>query len=148
MPIAYFHRYYRLTPLLAFIMYFVAFVMYPLASGPARGFSDHMTENCAKYGWKNILYINNYETDSLKGCMGQTWYLANDMQMFLILPWFMLCYLWKKPVAWIILACLFIANLVVSFYVAYHYDLGTYIVSPFDVSFKLVNSRTPPSKQI
>ena len=32
----YFNRYYRLTPLLAFIMYFSAFVIYPLTSGPAR----------------------------------------------------------------------------------------------------------------
>lgn len=34
--LAYFQRYYRLTFLLAFVMYFSAFVIYPLASGPGR----------------------------------------------------------------------------------------------------------------
>ena len=33
---AYFRRFWRLTPLLAFTMYFSTFALYPLASGPGR----------------------------------------------------------------------------------------------------------------
>ncbi len=35
--VAYFHRYYRLTPLLAFILYFSTYVVFPLATGPYHG---------------------------------------------------------------------------------------------------------------
>ncbi|XP_037071390.1 O-acyltransferase like protein-like [Pollicipes pollicipes] len=38
-----------------------------------------------KYWWKNPVYINNlYESDNM--CLGQTWYLANDMQIFVLSP--------------------------------------------------------------
>lgn len=34
--IAYFHRYYRLTPILAIILYFSTYVIFPLTTGPYR----------------------------------------------------------------------------------------------------------------
>ena len=70
-PIAYFHRYYRLTPLLAFVMYFFAFVVYPMASGPGRTIlSNYTMKNCESYGWANLLYINNFYPDLGESCFG------------------------------------------------------------------------------
>ena len=51
--IAYFHRYYRLTPLLAFTLYFSAFVIYPMTSGPGKMLVyNGNIENCKANGWR------------------------------------------------------------------------------------------------
>ena len=47
------------------------------------------SERCTKNPWVDLLYINNFRIDYLEDqgdCLGQTWYLANDMQFFLIAP--------------------------------------------------------------
>ena len=43
------------------------------------------TGYCKRHWWTNLLYINNllyYD----EACVGQTWYLACDMQFFLVSP--------------------------------------------------------------
>ena len=123
-PIAYFHRYYRLTPLLAFIIYFGAYVIYPLGSGPIGNEIKGGTTNCDSYGWADLLYINNFYPKPEHICEGQTWYLANDMQLFLILPWLMLLYRAHKLLGYAIVGVCLVANLIVSFYIAWHYGIG------------------------
>uniref|UniRef100_A0AC35EUY7 Nose resistant-to-fluoxetine protein N-terminal domain-containing protein n=1 Tax=Panagrolaimus sp. PS1159 TaxID=55785 RepID=A0AC35EUY7_9BILA len=39
---------------------------------------------CKKFLWKNMLYIFNFNNSEL--CLGQTWYLATDMQIFVLTP--------------------------------------------------------------
>ena len=55
---------------------------------------------CKHYWWRNLLYSTNfaYEVESDLGsyCLGQTWYLNNDMQFFLIAI-FIIYPLWKMP---------------------------------------------------
>ncbi|XP_019645931.1 PREDICTED: O-acyltransferase like protein-like [Branchiostoma belcheri] len=47
---------------------------------------------CAKNWWYNFLYINNFlDMATGKECMVWTWYLANDMQFFVI----------SVPIIWI-----------------------------------------------
>ena len=91
-PIMYLHRYLRLTGIYAFILFFMVSLWEHLGIGP--GHSNRLeVENCRKVAWQNLLYINNffpgvYTED--KGdeypCMGETWYLANDMQFFVVAP--------------------------------------------------------------
>lgn len=45
------------------------------------GLTDHI--NCNQYWWRNILYINNWYPFS-QMCMIWSWYLANDMQLYVI----------------------------------------------------------------
>lgn len=118
----YFNRYYRLTPLLVFIMYFSAFVIYPLASGPARTtLYERDIEACASFGWYNILYVNNYFDDALK-CFGWCWYLANDMQMFLLLPWILMFYKLLSMLGILIMVGLFLIHYITTFVLTYHYE--------------------------
>lgn len=42
---------------------------------------DHVT--CAKYWWRNALYVNNFYPQR-EFCMLWSWYLANDMQFYII----------------------------------------------------------------
>lgn len=77
------YRYLRLTP-----VYLVAIVANELSlkytynqSVFSPSIYDHVT--CHHYWWRNILYINNwYPFQEL--CMIWSWYLANDMQFYLM----------------------------------------------------------------
>ena len=86
----YIHRYLRLTPTLAFVMFFAWFLTLHLADGPlyqqSVGVDSPWYQGCAKYWWTNLLYVNNLYPTSATGCIGWVWYLANDMQFYIVAP--------------------------------------------------------------
>ena len=84
----YVHRYLRLTPVYAFVVFFYWFLLKQLGNGPTYGgLSSYFQERCDKYWWTNFLYINNiYPWKIGDECLGWSWYLANDMQFFVISP--------------------------------------------------------------
>ena len=90
-----------------------------------------MSQNCREKGWINFLYVNNIvQVDPVKVCMGETWYLAIDMQMFLLSPLIIYpLWRWKKAgLAW--LAMWLIGTLASCFVVFDQYDLpATQIIS-------------------
>ncbi|XP_066999863.2 nose resistant to fluoxetine protein 6 [Anabrus simplex] len=92
----YVHRYIRLTPALAVMILMTVTLFNYGGEGPLWD-SRHRTarEACEKNWWANLLYINNYY-DSGTMCLGQTWYLAVDMQLHFLSP-LILIPLWKKP---------------------------------------------------
>ena len=85
----YIHRLLRLSPGYYFIVFFYFKVLPYVGSGPLwvlPGF-----HNCEKYWWTNILYINNFYPTLLQNqCYRVTWYLADNMQFFIISPIFLL----------------------------------------------------------
>jgi peptidoglycan/LPS O-acetylase OafA/YrhL len=81
-------RYLRLTPAYAFVLFFYYKAMPFVSTGPFYHFTqgpEFKNEECKNW-WTNLLYINNLypfgEEGGLRGCMGWSWYLANDMQFF------------------------------------------------------------------
>ncbi|XP_045192777.2 O-acyltransferase like protein-like [Mercenaria mercenaria] len=83
----YFHRFWRLTPPYMLILMCGTVLYKYLTQGPlsqGEGESTFMV-NCKDSWWTNLLYVNNYVNVD-KSCMGWTWYLANDMQMYIISP--------------------------------------------------------------
>ena len=86
----YVHRYLRLTPVYAFVLFFTWFLIMHLGDGPnykAQWIGGVAWNNCEKYWWTNFLYINNlYPWKLGDECIGWSWYLANDMQFFVISP--------------------------------------------------------------
>ena len=88
-PVAsfYIHRFLRLTPTYAFVLFFAWFLTIHLSYGPGITLSDPYAANCRKYWWTNLIYINNlWPWALMDGCIGWTWYLANDMQFYIISP--------------------------------------------------------------
>ncbi|XP_068723765.1 nose resistant to fluoxetine protein 6-like [Montipora capricornis] len=82
----YFHRFWRLTPSYMFVILFYSNLYAFLGEGP-YWFSSQNSTLCEKYWWTNLLYINNfYPTNSGNQCLGWSWYLANDMQFYIISP--------------------------------------------------------------
>ena len=89
----------RLTGFYAFFIFFLATVWRHFGSGPNHTLW-YESERCTKNPWVDLLYINNFRIDYLEDqgdCLGQTWYLANDMQFFLIAPPIIyMIWRWKK----------------------------------------------------
>ncbi|GIY54443.1 nose resistant to fluoxetine protein 6 [Caerostris darwini] len=82
----YFHRYFRLTPLFMAVVMFCAFLLQYVSTGPNWLHSIEMYDKwCRQNGWINALYLHNFfYTETM--CLSHTWYLATDMQMYLVTP--------------------------------------------------------------
>lgn len=94
----------RLTGVYAVVMLFHVSLYDFLIFGPQQVIPADM-ESCNIGIWRHILYINNIrpitpDPDYEYGnCMGQAWYLATDMQMFIITPLIMYP-MWKLRGYW------------------------------------------------
>ncbi|CAL1261973.1 unnamed protein product [Larinioides sclopetarius] len=90
----YVHRYIRLTPVYMIVLAFYTTISPLLGSGPL--WPDYnVIPSCRDNWWRNMLYINNFQTMHDQ-CMDWTWYLANDMQFYVISPLFLIT-LWRRP---------------------------------------------------
>jgi len=95
----YVHRYIRLTGVYAIAIGFTATLLRQFATGPQSYTVSMDPGYCQESWWINLLYINNLvpQWDMYQPwCLGQAWYLANDMQYFIISPIFIYA-LWKSP---------------------------------------------------
>ncbi|XP_048778807.2 nose resistant to fluoxetine protein 6-like isoform X3 [Ostrea edulis] len=104
----YFHRFWRLTPVYMIVLMVTVCLGRYLGDGPVWP-KDGFEKNCKDTWWRNLLYINNlFEGDefgtfwttlidsknrricdcvlSRFRCFGVAWYLANDMQFFILSP--------------------------------------------------------------
>ncbi|XP_076360189.1 nose resistant to fluoxetine protein 6-like isoform X2 [Tachypleus tridentatus] len=108
------HRYWRLTPPLMLVISLV-FLLPLLSSGPLwYKFVEPEIQNCRDTWWANALYVSNF-MGLYNVCLGPTWYLAADMQMYLISPIVLIAlYRWPRIgiglatlgilVSWVIIA--------------------------------------------
>ncbi|XP_011155266.1 nose resistant to fluoxetine protein 6-like isoform X2 [Harpegnathos saltator] len=75
-------------------------------------------ETCAKYWWRNLLYINNL-FDRASMCMSWSWYLSNDMQFFVIGLILLILSTVYFYTAVVILCTLLIGTIVLTGYISY-----------------------------
>eukprot|EP00057_Strongylocentrotus_purpuratus_P004135 XP_003728102.1 PREDICTED: nose resistant to fluoxetine protein 6 [Strongylocentrotus purpuratus] len=79
------HRYLRITPAMAVVILLYTFVYPYLGEGPFWYKRIEDTQDCYQWWWTNFLYINNFVPSSTSsGCLSWSWYLATDMQLFLL----------------------------------------------------------------
>jgi len=81
----YLHRYLRITPAYAMVLAYVTSFYPVIGRGPLSSTFNQEPKNCKQNWWTNLLYINNF-VGTGKMCMGHTWYLACDMQLFVLAP--------------------------------------------------------------
>lgn len=114
------HRYWRLTPLLAFVILFYTNMFPYIVYGPFQFFTstfNDMTDGCRTYWWSNLLYINNfypYYGSLSKTCIGWTWYLANDMQFYIFISPFVIMTFTRKKILGFLLCGLIILQCVIT----------------------------------
>ncbi len=132
----YVHRFYRILPAYMFCLFLTwAFLKY-IGNGPMWYDGDIINNDCKNYWWTNLLFLNNFIPDGDgNGCMGWSWYLANDMQFFLITP--VILYIYHKIhklIGWAILLGLVFTNLMCSGLISSHYN---YSVVPDEAGLKI-----------
>jgi len=128
----YFHRIYRLTP-----PYFVALlVLWKLlpyfGQGPWWKLVDTYVSRtaCDSYWWTNLLYINNfYPIHYNDQCMGWSWYLANDWQMYVVSPIFLYVYYKSKKIGVILIDVCLMASLLGAGIYEYANNFSAYVPS-------------------
>ncbi|XP_020810588.1 nose resistant to fluoxetine protein 6-like [Drosophila serrata] len=114
----YLHRIIRLLPVVAFAILVYMTMMNVVSGGPMLKYGYHGKAACSKGWFWTLLFIQNYAV--LDICLDHTWYLAVDMQLYLISPLLLIAlYKWKnKAVAGIITlivllsGCLFATQMV------------------------------------
>ncbi|XP_041479403.1 nose resistant to fluoxetine protein 6-like [Lytechinus variegatus] len=86
----YFHRWWRLTPVYMATIGIWALLKPHFAQGVLTDYGHEVTRDyCGRTWWAHMLYINNlypWPNDLEQTCMGHAWYLANDMQFYIISP--------------------------------------------------------------
>ncbi|KYN12525.1 Nose resistant to fluoxetine protein 6 [Trachymyrmex cornetzi] len=78
-------------------------------------------ETCAKYWWRNVLYINNLFNHNTM-CLSWSWYLSSDMQFFIIGLTLLILSTVYFYVAVVILGTLLIGSIILSGYISYIYE--------------------------
>ena len=119
----YVHRYLRLTPLAMFILIFLWRLMPHLGSGPLWVKAKDMTEDCDEFWLTNLMYLNNMKPEYIgNGCFSVGWYLAVEMQCFLIFPVVLVLYTqFHKEAGWICIGLLCIIGIIGSGFAEYIY---------------------------
>ncbi|XP_055861675.1 uncharacterized protein LOC106068402 isoform X1 [Biomphalaria glabrata] len=85
MVLYYVHRFLRLTPMYALIILCYTGIAPYMESGPFVKVNSDRDVSCRKTWWRNIVYISNFISDDGM-CMVWSWYLANDMQFYVVAP--------------------------------------------------------------
>lgn len=120
----YIHRFYRILPAYMFVFFTVwAFLKY-LGNGPLWFKGDELNNQCHDYWWTNVLFVNNFVPDGDGNfCFGWSWYLANDIQFFLITPIILHIYHARSKIAgWGIFMMLIGVHIVSNWMIADHYE--------------------------
>lgn len=138
----YLHRFIRLTPSLAMLILIWNNILPLMVRGPwalwlQQGvYLENMKKPCKDYWWTNILYINNFWPKGFgEECVGWTWYLANDMQFYVVSPVILLVmYFLNKNLrsatqrhlaVFLFISCLCFISFVITGTLIGYYDLPT-----------------------
>ncbi|GAB5371884.1 hypothetical protein AAMO2058_001618400 [Amorphochlora amoebiformis] len=112
------HRWLRLTPTYMFCLLLWWKIAPLLGSGPLWFHWKFYVELCDNYWWSNLLYINNlypFGMGENNTCFFHAWYLANDMQFYLITPLFILAFLKNRGMAVTLVLCITLASTSAAF---------------------------------
>ncbi|CAC5409716.1 unnamed protein product [Mytilus coruscus] len=119
----YFHRFWRLTPPYMLIMGIYIAVFPYIGNGPFWPKDGFEKNYCKNTWWWNLLYINNFKPVS-EECFAWAWYLANDMQFYIISPIIILPLYFSKIAGTIVISIFLLATSITSGIVSKHFELG------------------------
>ena len=137
----YVHRYIRLSGIYAIVIGLQATLLRQLAVGPLSYLVEKQAAKCQNGWYLNLLYINNFVeyfgTD--KKCIPWSWYMANDMQFFIITPP-LLYLMWRsRLVGYGLSLILLVASTVTPFVLTwldddqfFHGDLEDFYTKPWN----------------
>ncbi|XP_041368252.1 nose resistant to fluoxetine protein 6-like [Gigantopelta aegis] len=99
----YFHRFWRLTPVYMCVLMLDVCLLRYVSDGPMWPQGGIELNACRDTWWTNLLYINNLvKRDSM--CFGWSWYLADDMQFYVLSPLIIIPLFFRKLLGFAVLA--------------------------------------------
>jgi peptidoglycan/LPS O-acetylase OafA/YrhL len=121
-----FHRFWRLTPAYMFVLFFMVKLVPFIGEGPFWYLYSNPAVSpvgyCDKYWWTNFLYINNLVPSNIwNGCMSWSWYLANDMQFYCVVPFIMILYRSSRKAFWIVMTFFIMISMFITGFLTVHY---------------------------
>ena len=109
----YIHRLLRIAPVYFFIYFFYVFAFPHTGSGPAWPIHDYTNKSsCGEYWYSNLLFINNFLPTDEPSCMGWSWYIANDIQLYFISPIILFLHYKSKILGYSSCGLLLLANII------------------------------------
>ena len=140
----YFHRFYRLVFPVTILSAFSATLYRFTGSGPLWPYQANFTEEkCQQYWWTNVLFINNLYPWELKDeCVGWLWYLANDMQFFLLMPIFLFLYRRNRVLGYVGVFVTLLLNIVYCIAITYAQDVNISPILETDANYFIINKYT------
>lgn len=122
------HRAWRLLPAYGVVLA-VYMNLFPMASsGPFWYLTRTLMAPCARWWWTNLLFVNNLVPwgagNLLQECMGWTFYLSLDMQLFILAAGTAIVYLAAPAAAVILVAVLTLTSLIAAGVTVNHYALS------------------------
>ncbi|CAH0554819.1 unnamed protein product [Brassicogethes aeneus] len=117
------HRYIRLTPVFAIVILFYLYLVEYFNEGPLHNVVySELTENCEKYWWSALTHIQNFYNPG-SNCLAQSWYIAIDMQLYVLSPFYLILLCKYPKFAKYITAILLIGAIAIPFCISYFYEL-------------------------
>ncbi|XP_050353206.1 O-acyltransferase like protein-like [Nymphalis io] len=117
------HRIVRIMPLNMFVVGLCATWWRFSSDGPLwTSLIEAESARCRRKWWTHVLFINNLVSPDDR-CLVQTWFLAADMQLYIVTS-LLLIFLARKPqIAIKVLTSLFGLAIIGNYFVAYYLDL-------------------------
>ncbi|KAI4499227.1 hypothetical protein M0802_005810 [Mischocyttarus mexicanus] len=132
-------RYIRLTPMWMIIIGLLEINTTWHSKNSVFYISERQQDTCRKYWWRNILYIQNlFSAEDM--CMNWGWYLANDMQYFVIVTFLLFLSSMYFKVAASLLGLLFTSSIILTGYMAYIYNYAPTLDKEFTLAKELYYS--------
>ena len=127
------------SPVYAVVLFTYWLLTVHFADGPlwrsTVGVGSSLYENCRDNWWTNLFYINNmYPWASLDQCMPWTWYVASELQFFIVAPLLVVPLALVYPLGLTIVGALIVGNLILLGAVTGQYDLNASIFLDLDLS--------------
>ena len=131
----YLHRILRLTPTYMFFLFFYWHLTVYMTQGPPMvqlitGYDGSEQQHCRAYWWTNLLYINNFHPYQLQDeCMSWGWYLANDMQFYVISPLIIIPLFYWFAGGVVASSCLLLVSFAITGFITgfYNYPASVYL---------------------
>ncbi|XP_033165923.1 nose resistant to fluoxetine protein 6 [Drosophila mauritiana] len=119
----YLHRILRILPVVAIAILIYMTMMTVVSGGPMLKNGYHGMEYCLNGWFWTLLFIQNYAAQNI--CLDHTWYLAVDMQLFIISPILLIAlYNWgKKAAAGIAVLVVLLSGCLFATQMVNHYSL-------------------------
>ncbi|CAM9312604.1 unnamed protein product [Chrysoparadoxa australica] len=136
-PMLYLLRYLRMAPSLLVILCVQTFLL-PLWGSGIHWNYDFPKEVCANVGWQNLFLASNlgpYQGRYV--CVEQSWYLAMDMQLYVVACLMLLLYISRrKPAVWLLSALAVLSCLSAVIYTGRNHIHYTWLDSALDVALE------------